>query len=221
MYTASSAFLDSLRDAGVDFIFANFGSDHPALIEAIAEARAGGSATPVVVTCPTEALALTCAQGYAQLTGRAQAVVVHVDCGTQALGGAVHNVARCRAPVLIYAGMSPATQEGELTGGRNEFIHWLQDVPDQRGILRQYMKYDHEIRSSRNVPQIVRRALQIAESDPKGPVHLVAARETMEGQAEPLTLDASQWRPIPPAPLSGEAVAEIAARSRRPGGRSW
>jgi acetolactate synthase-1/2/3 large subunit len=219
MYTASAAFLDSLGDAGVEFIFANFGSDHPALIEAIAAARAEGRSAPTVVTCPTEMLALTCAQGYAQLTGRTQAVVVHVDCGTQALGGAVHNVARSRTPVLIYAGMSPATQERELVGGRNEFIHWLQDVPDQRGILRQYMKYDHEIRSSRNVPQIVRRALQIAESDPQGPVYLVAARETMEGTADRLQLDCSRWRPIPPAPLPDEAVVEIAhaiAAARRP-----
>ena len=219
MYTASAALLDSLQEAGVNFIFANFGSDHPALIEAIAEARSLGHPIPRVVTCPNEMLALSCAHGYAQLTGRAQAVVVHVDCGTQALGGAVHNVARCRIPVLIYAGMSPATQERELVGGRNEFIHWLQDVPDQRGVLRQYMKYDHEIRSSRNVPQIVHRALQIAHSDPPGPIYLVAAREIMEAAAEPVSTDLSVWRPIPPAPLPDEAVEDIAkaiAAARRP-----
>ena len=131
----------------------------------------------------------------------------------------MHNVARNRAPVLIYAGMSPSTQEREEIGGRNEFIHWLQDVRDQRGILRQYMKYDHEIRSSRNVPQIVHRALQIAESDPKGPVYLVSARETMEAPAEPLSTDVALWRPIPPSPLPEDAAAEIAeaiATARRP-----
>ena len=42
MYTASTAFLEALTEAGVSYIFANFGSDHPALIEAIAEARAHG-----------------------------------------------------------------------------------------------------------------------------------------------------------------------------------
>ena len=39
MYTASAAFLDSLQEAGVSCVFANPGSDHPALIEAIAAAR--------------------------------------------------------------------------------------------------------------------------------------------------------------------------------------
>jgi acetolactate synthase-1/2/3 large subunit len=219
MYTASAAFLDSLQEAGVAHVFANFGSDHPALIEAIAAARAAGRPVPAFVTCPNEMVALSAAQGYAQLTGRAQAVVVHVDCGTQALGGAVHNVMRSRTPVLIYAGMSPATQEGEHRGGRNEFIHWLQDVADQRGILRPYMKYDHEIRSSRNAPQIVHRALQIAESDPKGPVYLVAARETMEGEASPPSTDTALWRPLPPSPAPDEIVGEIAAAiagARRP-----
>ena len=44
MYTASTALLEALSEAGVSYIFANFGSDHPALIEAIAEARAHGRA---------------------------------------------------------------------------------------------------------------------------------------------------------------------------------
>ena len=90
-------------------------------------------------------VAMTCAHGSAQLTGRAQAVVVHVDCGTQSLGGAVHNAAKARIPVFVFAGLSPSTQEGEATGSRNEFIQWIQDVPDQRGIVRQYMKYDNEL----------------------------------------------------------------------------
>lgn len=44
----------------------------------------------------------------------------------QALAGAVHNVSTARTPVLIYAGASPYTQDGELKGSRNEFIHAIQ-----------------------------------------------------------------------------------------------
>lgn len=33
---------------------------------------------------------------------------------------------RGRVPVLIYAGASPFTTEGELKGSRNEWIMWLQ-----------------------------------------------------------------------------------------------
>jgi len=71
MYTASTAFLDALVACGVSCIFANFGSDHPALLEAIAEARATGRAIPRIITCPNEMVALSAAQGYAQATGRA------------------------------------------------------------------------------------------------------------------------------------------------------
>ena len=97
MYTASTAMLEALQEAGVSYIFANFGSDHPALVEAIAEARALGRPIPAVVTCPNEMVAMSCAHGYAQLTGRAQAVVVHVDCGTQSLPNcALRAVSRAR-----------------------------------------------------------------------------------------------------------------------------
>jgi acetolactate synthase-1/2/3 large subunit len=209
MYTASAAMLEALEEAGVAYIFANFGSDHPALIEAIAEARASGRPIPAVVTCPNEMVAMTCAHGYAQLTGRAQAVVVHVDCGTQALGGAVHNAAKARIPVFVFAGLSPATQEGEATGSRNEFIQWIQDVSDQRGIVRPYMKYDNELRNAGNVKQIVHRSLQIAHSDPKGPVYLVGAREVMEAKAERVATDVADWPPIAPTPLAEAAVVSI------------
>ncbi len=209
MVTASAAMLEALQEAGVSYIFANFGSDHPALIEAIAEARSLGRPIPAVVTCPNEMVAMTCAHGYAQLTGRAQAVVVHVDCGTQSLGGAVHNAAKARIPVFVFAGLSPSTQEGEATGSRNEFIQWIQDVPDQRGIVRQYMKYDNELRNAGNVKQIVHRSLQLAHSDPKGPVYLVGAREVMEAETRSVAIDVADWPPIAPTPLAEAAVASL------------
>ncbi len=219
MYTASTAFLEALHDAGVSYIFANLGSDHPPLIEAMAEARATGRTLPQLITCPNEMVALSAAHGYAQVAGRAQAVFVHVECGTQALAGAIHNAAKGRIPVLIFAGASPYTQEGELRGSRNEFIQWIQDVFDQRGIVRGYMRYDNELRSGRNIKQIVHRALQFAYSDPKGPVYLMGAREVMEEEISPLAVDPAAFPAIAPAALAPDSVAELAqalVRARRP-----
>lgn len=219
MYTASTAFLEAIGEAGVSYIFANFGSDHPGILEALAEAKATGVRFPTLVTCPNEMVALSAAHGYAQTSGRAQLVLVHVEVGTQALAGAVNNAAKCRVPVLIFAGASPFTQENELRGSRNEFIHWLQDVPDQRGIVRGYMKYDNEIRTGRNVKQIVHRALQFAHSEPGGPVYLMAAREVMEEEIPPISVAASGWQRIAPCALppcdAGDIVAELLA-ARRP-----
>jgi acetolactate synthase-1/2/3 large subunit len=219
MYTTGTAMLEAMLETGVDYVFANLGSDHTSIVEAVAEARKTGRKLPQLVTCPHEMVALSAAHGFAQVSGRAQAVVVHVECGTQSLAGAVHNAAKGRVPVLIFAGMSPATQEGESRGSRNEFIHWLQDVFDQRGIVRGYMRYDNEIRVGANVKQIVHRAMQFAYSDPKGPVYLTAAREVMETDIAPVTIDPSRWRPIAPMGLPPDApglVAEALAAARRP-----
>ncbi|WP_181351211.1 thiamine pyrophosphate-requiring protein [Thalassobacillus sp. CUG 92003] len=208
-YTTSTAFLESLHEAGVSYIFSNLGSDHPGIIESLAIARKQNKQLPEVITCPHEMVALSAAHSYAQVTGEPQAVIVHVECGTQNLGGAIHNAYKGRIPVLVFAGASPYTQEGELTGSRNEFIHWIQDVPDQRGIVRGYMKYDNEIRTGKNVKQHVHRALQIANSQPKGPVYLMGPREVMEEKAVPVTISREMWQPIAPKALPPQEAGQI------------
>ncbi|HMB29369.1 MAG TPA: thiamine pyrophosphate-requiring protein, partial [Blastocatellia bacterium] len=219
MYTAGAALIEALHEAGVSFIFANLGSDHPAIVESLAEASATGRPAPKLITCPNEMVALSAAHGFAQVTGRAQAVLVHVECGTQALAGALHNAAKGRAPVLIFAGASPFTQEGEMRGSRNEFIQWIQDVFDQRGLVRGYVKYDNEIRTGRNIKQMIFRALQFAHSDPKGPVYLMAAREVLEEEVPPVEALPENWPPIRPCALPPSEVGTIFAdllKARRP-----
>jgi acetolactate synthase-1/2/3 large subunit len=113
-YTTSAAFLEALAEAGVSYIFANLGSDHPALIEALAQVKAQGREDefPRLIVCPHETVALSAAHAYATVTRRPQAVFVHVDAGTQNLGGAVSNAMRGRVPVLIFAGAAPYTTAG-------------------------------------------------------------------------------------------------------------
>jgi thiamine pyrophosphate-dependent acetolactate synthase large subunit-like protein len=157
-------------------------------------------------------VALSMADGYARLSGKPQCVIVHVDVGTQGLGAAVHNASCGRAPVLIFAGLSPFTLEGEARGTRTEYIHWIQDVPDQKRIVEQYCRYSGEIKTGRNVKQLVGRALQFAMSDPKGPTYLVGAREVMEEDIEPYGLDQAVWGPLGPTALPEEAIKDIAGR---------
>ena len=149
------------------------------------------------------------ADGFARLSNKPQCVIVHVDVGTQGLAAAVHNASTGRAPVLIFAGLSPFTIEGEMRGSRTEYIHWIQDVPDQKQIVSQYCRYTGEIKTGKNVKQMVNRALQFATSDPQGPVYLVGAREPMEEDLEPYTLDQSVWHRVAPAALPQEALETI------------
>ncbi|KAN0087886.1 Thiamine pyrophosphate enzyme, N-terminal TPP binding domain containing protein [Tylopilus felleus] len=173
-----------------------------------------GAHTLTIMTSPNEMVALSAAQGYAQVTGKPAAVIVHVDVGTQALAGAVHNADRGRVPILIYAGASPFTIEGELQGSRNEWIHSIQDVHDQPAIVRQYMRYTAQIGSPESLPHHVRRALQIAMSEPRGPVYLWARRETMEQEIDPSLLERpitlTKWPSLQPTALPTSAVQQIA-----------
>ena len=165
---------------------------------------------PKIITCPNEMVALSMADGYARFTGKPQCVIIHVDVGTQGLGAAVHNASCGRAPVLIFAGLSPYTCEGELRGSRTEYIHWIQDVPDQKQIVGQYCRYTGEIKRGVNVKQMVGRALQFALSAPQGPVYLVGSREAMEEEIPEYKLNVAQWSPIGAGALLADAVMMIA-----------
>ena len=166
---------------------------------------------PDVVTCPHEFVAMSSAQGYSQVTGRAQAVIVHVECGTQNIGGAFHNGFKGRIPTLVFAGSSPYTQEGELRGTRGEFIQWIQDVHDQRGIVRGFTKYSVELKTGKNIKQMVYRAMQFATSPPYGPVYLVGPREVMEEEVKPMKLDRALWNAIEASGLSPKALKQVVA----------
>ncbi|KAK4118149.1 thiamine diphosphate-binding protein [Parathielavia appendiculata] len=211
MYTTSFAFFEALWDAGVTHVFVNLGSDHPSIIEAMVKgAREKKGQFPRIITCPNEMVAMSMADGYARLTNKPQAVIVHVDVGTQGLGAAVHNASAGRAPVLVFAGLSPITQEGELRGSRTEFIHWIQDVPDQKQILAQYCRYAAELKTGVNVKQMVNRALQFARSAPQGPVYLCGSREVMEMEMEAYQIPQDQWEPVELGGLPSGAVRKIA-----------
>ena len=207
--SGADALLEGLIGSGVEVIFANLGSDHPAIIESLARRRQRGDPTPAVVLAPHEASALSAAHGFTLASGRPQAVLVHVDVGTANLGGAVHNAARARVPVIIVAGLTPFTLEGELPGGRNSYPNHLQDVDDQPSLVRPYVKWSYDLRTPANTRQIVARAVQIAESAPAGPVYLTAAREVLAATSRSRVLDGAKWRPVEPAPMPSELAREI------------
>ncbi|KAH9992369.1 thiamine pyrophosphate enzyme, N-terminal TPP binding domain-containing protein [Xylariaceae sp. FL0662B] len=211
MYTASFAFFEAIWEAGITHCFVNLGSDHPSILEAMVKGQQDKKGNfPRIITCPNEMVAMSMADGYARLTGKPQCVIVHVDVGTQGLGAAVHNASTGRAPVLVFAGLSPFTQEGEMRGSRTEYIHWIQDVPDQKQILAQYCRYAGEIKTGKNVKQMVNRALQFATSDPQGPVYLNGAREVMEEEIVPYSLQQDVWDSVELGGLAPKASKQIA-----------
>lgn len=208
-YTTSDALMEALQEVGISYLFCNLGSDHPSMIEALAKAKEEGKELPKAIICPHESVALSAAQGYAMLSGQAQGVIIHTDVGTQNLGGAVHNAFRARVPVFIFAGETPFTMDGELPGSRNSYVNYLQNVYDQRGILRSYVKWESDIRTGKNVKQLIYRAMQMAQSDPAGPVYLTGAREVLEENVEKLSGSWEKWSAIEQSSLPKGGLDEI------------
>ena len=69
-YSTAHYFLEALVDLGIDYIFANLGTDHVSLIEEIARWDSEGRRHPEVILCPHEVVAVHIAAGYAFATGR-------------------------------------------------------------------------------------------------------------------------------------------------------
>ncbi|MBV9461716.1 MAG: thiamine pyrophosphate-requiring protein, partial [Bradyrhizobium sp.] len=178
-YSAAHYFLEGLVDLGVDYIFANLGTDHVSIIEEIARWDGCGRKHPEVILCPHEVVAVHMAGGYALATGRCQAVLVHVDAGTANACMAIQNLFRYRLPVMLFAGRAPHTLHGELTGSRDTYVHFVQDPFDIASIVRPYVKWEYSLPSGIVVKEALARASAFAHSDPPGPVYMMLPRETL------------------------------------------
>ena len=129
---------------------------------------------------PHENVAMAMAHGYYRIAGKPAAVMVHVTVGTANTLNGVINAARDNIPILLAAGRTPITETGSIAS-RNRPIHWGQESFDQGGMLREYVKWDYELRSGQPVEAVVDRALDIAMSEPRGPVYLTLPREVLSG----------------------------------------
>jgi len=217
--SAAEAYLELLAARGVEYFFANAGTDFAPLIEAYAKRQAEGKTLPRPLTVPHEITAIGMAHGFAMVTGRPQVVMVHVIVGTaNALGGII-NAARAHAPILVTAGRTPLTED-KLPGARNRHIHWAQESFDQGAMVREFVKWDYELRLGAQVETVVDRMLSIARSEPQGPVYLTLPREVLSERMENLEyFDPARVTPPAPSvadPAAVERAAEILAAARNP-----
>lgn len=206
-------FLEALRGLGVEYLFINPGTDTIPIQEALARAKAEGVETPRAVLCPHEGVAVSMAEGYAMVRGRPQLVLVHVDVGTLNAGSALHNVLRDRVPLVLCAGVTPSILDGKVRGSRETHVHWMQDVPDQSLILRDYVKWFYLVRNAEHLPYALMRAFQVAGSSPEGPCYLMLPREVlMERRGRMEAPQPSRYPPPSPPQADPKALKEAACR---------
>lgn len=205
-----------LADEGVSHLFINPGTDSAPLQEALAAARAAGTPTPQPVLCVHESVALAAAIGHHMISGRPQAVMVHVDAGTLNLGCQIHNAQRNRTPVVVFAGRAPYSAAPDVRGHRDSFIHWQQEQLDQQAVMRTYGKWHMEVPRGRELAPIVRRAFQVAQSSPSGPAYVMLPREAlMEPGVGALPRRLLPAVPPGPDPTALDRMAAILAAADR------
>ena len=217
--STADAYLELLAARGVEYFFANAGTDFAPLIEAYARRSAQGQASPRPITVPHEVPAVAMAHGYTMVTGRAQVVMVHVIVGAGNAAGGVINAARSNVPMLFSAGRNPITEAGDA-GSRDRPIHWAQEAFDQAGMLREFVKWDYELKRFDQLETVVDRALTLAQSEPRGPVYLTLPREVLAERHEAIEY-ADPARAVVPAatlpdPAAVDQVATMLAAARNP-----
>jgi acetolactate synthase-1/2/3 large subunit len=217
--TGAELFLRTLQDRGVRFVFMNPGTDTFPVQEAYAKLQAAGEPLPRLLMCPFESLASDAAQGVYLATGQAQVAFVHVDVGTANAAGSLNDAKANRTPVVLCAGRSPVSIE-PVPGGRSKYINWLQDVPDQGMLVRNYTKNEQIAYRAAAIPRAVQRAFQVAESDPAGPVYVTFPREALMEETD-LGADvvAARFPSVPagsPNPEDVDLVADWILTAERP-----
>ena len=220
--TAANDLLQGLVDLGIEYLFCNLGTDHAPLIEEMAHWREQGRAFPKLILCPHENTAVHMAGGYAVATGRGQAVLVHVDAGTANAAMGLHNLCRTRIPVLLIAGRAPMSTFDDATGGRDTYVHFIQEPFDQASVVRPYVKWEYNLAWPSMAHEVVSRAGAVMQSDPTGPVYLTLPREVLAAPVDAASVGAYGHQNHLPVKAQGadpsavRAIAEQLMRSDNP-----
>ncbi len=217
--TTAEGLLLLLRKRGVRYLFATPGSDAAPFIEAYARMKAVGGEGPIPVSAPHEMCAVSMAHGYAMVTGEPAAVFAHVTVGTANAAAGIMNASRMGIPMIVLAGRTPVFEK-DAVGARNRRIHWPQESFDQAAMIREYLKWDYELRDFAQLTTVVDRAVALAKSHPQGPVYLTLPREQLATRQDSIRYTALNRfdtdMSVQAGPENISKAGELIARAKRP-----
>jgi len=200
--SGKQAFLQILKQEGVEFMFGNPGTTELPLMDGLA--REPGIR---YILALQESVAIAMADGYAQASGKLAAVNVHTSPGLGNAMGMLYDAMHSGAPMLLTAGQHD--QAMNLT----EPILWS-DLPP---VARPYVKWSHEITRLEDLPRAVRRAVKTAFAHPSGPVFISLPVDVLNAERELDLLESTRVAPrIRGDRAAVESAAELLARAKRP-----
>ena len=203
--TGGMLLLQTLKDAGVEYLFTNPGSAETGIFAALSEAG-----DQRLVVGKHEGLVAAMADGYHRLSGKVGVVIAHVMGGSYQLAGQLFNAQVAGSSLLVIAG------------------DWASELQDYRGLapypgLTQAESMRPITKDARAAYQVATspaaitvattRALREATTPPTGPVYLSISasllnREGLEAQIG----EGAQYRIDPPSAARPQTVEAIARK---------
>ncbi len=168
-YNTINTIIDVCNAYGVEFVFFNPGIDNVPFLETISKYRASGRKAPRGILCLDEFVAMTAAHGNYMASGKPQVVSVHSELGTLQVGGALHNAQWGKVPLVFFTEIQGPPQR----------TNWRGEPFDQGIMVRNFVKWDHQLTAGENVGEAFNKAFHIAATEPYGPVYLALPRETL------------------------------------------
>ncbi len=210
----SDLIAELIRNLDIPFIVLTPGASFRGLHDSLVN-HLGNSNPPMRVVLHEEH-AVAIAHGYAKVTGKPVAAVVHSNVGLMHATMAIFDAWADRVPVLVLGATGPLD-----AAKRRPWIDWLHTSQDQAAMIRHYVKWDAQPSSVPATLEAITRAWRTIQTLPHGPAYVSMDAEVQEGEVlEPVALpDLSRHQP--PAPPVASALAmnqlvETLQQAKRP-----
>lgn len=203
-----------LRDSGIEFMTLNPGASTRGLQDSVVNFL--GNSMPKLLLCLHEESAVAIAHGYAKVSGRPMAALLHSNVGLMHATMAIFNAWCDRVPVLLLGATGPwdAAQ-------RRPWIDWLHTSADQGALIRDYTKWDNQPGSVAAAWEAIARAMQISSTAPRGPTYVNLDSALQEQQVDGALRLTEIKRSLPaaanvPEPAALAEAAKAMAASTNP-----
>lgn len=209
-FYGSDALAEMLRRLDIPYLALNPGSSFRGLHDSLVNYL--GNRDPHILLCLHEEHAVAIAHGWAKVSGRPMAVVLHANVGLMHAAMAIYNAWCDRVPMLILGATGPVD-----AARRRPWIDWLHSSRDQAAIVRPYVKWDDQPASLAASLSSMMRAMTITTAAPPAPTYVcfdVTVQEAAIDAMPTLPDPARHAAPAAPAP-SRSQVAQLAAMLAR------
>jgi thiamine pyrophosphate-dependent acetolactate synthase large subunit-like protein len=210
----SDAIAAMLRALEIPYLALNPGASYRGLHDSIVNYL--GNERPQMLLCLHEEAAVAIAHGYAKASGRMMGVVLHSNVGLMHGSMAIFNAWCDRVPMLVLGATGPWD-----AARRRPWIDWIHTASDQGALVRDYTKWDNQPASVPAAYEALLRAVQIADTAPRGPTYVnldAALQEAKIGALPPLP-DVSRYRapePVLPSRSVIEKAAQLLSTAKSP-----